>query len=203
MKIEPCKVFEMVVYKTYRNGRLSITNVPHNICVSSKVGTANERIQEEYLLPEVLENIVTIYKYMEQHGLMEMDYQKFLSIWNFDKNVSTSSTMVKEEIKEVSLEDQKEVIAYVREEWIDKYQKMKLQEGNLIYKEKLDFFHECLERLPELQQKIIEMKYLQVEENGRFPLDDFIYPELHIGRSYYYIQKKKALYSLGLSLLRN
>lgn len=65
----------------------------------------------------------------------------------------------------------------------------------------LEYFHKKLNALPKLHQEIIKKKYLQRGDDGKFLPDDVVYNELHIGRTYYFIKKKEALYWLGLSLL--
>lgn len=67
---------------------------------------------------------------------------------------------------------------------------------------KLLFFNTALEKLPMLHQQIITKKYLMIDSEGKQQLDDFVYGELHIGRTYYYKKKKEALHLLGKELLR-
>lgn len=72
---------------------------------------------------------------------------------------------------------------------------------NVSATEWLEYFHSKLERLPKLYQEIIETKYLDLNEYGEFKRDDYVYLDLNLGRSYYYMKKKEALYWLGLALL--
>lgn len=72
---------------------------------------------------------------------------------------------------------------------------------NVSATEWLEYFHSKLERLPKLYQEIIKTKYLDLNEYGEFKRDDYVYLDLNLGRSYYYIKKKEALYWLGLALL--
>lgn len=65
----------------------------------------------------------------------------------------------------------------------------------------LNYFHKKLDALPKLHQEIIKKKYLERGDDGKFIPDDVVCNELHIGRTYYFIKKKEALYWLGLSLL--
>ncbi|QNK89069.1 hypothetical protein H7992_04915 [Sporosarcina sp. resist] len=66
----------------------------------------------------------------------------------------------------------------------------------------LNTFHEHLDKLPQIHKEIIMNKYLKRDSGGRFPLDDFVYCELHITRKNYYVLKKEALYWLGLQLIK-
>lgn len=196
------KVIDMVVYKPYYNGSLCVTNVPYTLKVDANTSKKRERVREESISSEVFQHLAFIFEYMEKHSLTELDYQSFISTRN------TSATM------SISVDDREAIIDYVMKEWIEKYYKMSVRvnldthvnakeaEERNILKAKLDFFHSHLEQLPELHQNIITMKYLKLESNGRFPIDDFIYTELHIGKTCYYKHKKEALYWLGLSLLK-
>ncbi len=195
------KLVDMVVYKPYYNGSLCVSNVPYTLKIDANITKKRERVREEFISSEVFQHLAKIFEYMEKHSLTELDYQ------NFTSNYVALTTL------SISADDREAIIDYVMKEWIEKYYKMSLRvssnvhfnskesEEKNITREKLDFFHSQLEQLPELHQDIIKMKYLKLESNGRFPIDDFIYTELHIGRTYYYKQKKEALYWLGLSLL--
>ena len=68
--------------------------------------------------------------------------------------------------------------------------------------EKKHYFTRQLAKLPALHQAIVAKKYVEVDADGKQPLDDFVYGELHIGRTYYYKKKKEALYLLGKALLQ-
>lgn len=193
-----------VVYKTHYNGDMRIDNVPYIRQVTNSKRTGKEDPRNDYISYEVLKNLAMIYKYMAEHQLTQMDYQEFISIRNFEEE---EPVMPKQKLMDLDLKNQKEVIQYVKTEWLDKYFEWKLQshssnrEVQESAKTQLEFFHKQLQQLSELHQKIITMKYLQMNESGRFTLDDFIYQSLHISRSNYYLQKKKALYLLGLALI--
>lgn len=203
------KLVEMVIYKTYYNGTLCVNNVPYTVKVDMD-NNKKERVKEEFISSDTYEQLATIFYYMEKNKLKKLDYQKFMTVNNYSgKELNRSAN----EICSISMEDREAVIDYVMKVWIEKYYEMHLRaytnafmdskesEEKSINKAKLEFFHSRLEVLPALHQEIIRKKYLQLESNGRFPIDDFIYSELHIGRSNYYKQKKEALYWLGLSLM--
>ncbi|MBS4203688.1 ArpU family phage packaging/lysis transcriptional regulator [Lederbergia citrea] len=71
----------------------------------------------------------------------------------------------------------------------------------LTAEEWLHYFHERLIKLPEMHQEIIEKKYLQRGYDGKYPPDDLVYQEMHMGRTLYYQKKKESLYWFGLALL--
>lgn len=203
------KLVKMVIYKTYYNGTLCVNNVPYTVKVDME-NNKKERVKEEFISSDTYEQLATIFNYMEKNRLTKLDYQKFMTINNFDEK---KSNRIEKEKGFISADNREAVIDYVMKEWIEKYYEMYLRAHTNAYMDskeseeksmnraKLDFFHARLEALPALHQEIIRKKYLQLESNGRFPIDDFIYSELHIGRSNYYKQKKEALYWLGLSLL--
>ncbi len=64
----------------------------------------------------------------------------------------------------------------------------------------VEAFHVNLECLPELHRKLIQLKYLSRSSDGKYLSDDFVYSELNLSRSAYYLLKKDALYWLGLQL---
>lgn len=64
----------------------------------------------------------------------------------------------------------------------------------------VEAFHLNLESLPELHRKLIQLKYLSRSSDGKYLSDDFVYTELNLSRSAYYLLKKDALYWLGLQL---
>lgn len=182
-----------IVCKTHYNGIMQVSNVPY-------IQMDHRGHSRDYLTYEVLKNLSIIYKYMEEHHITEMDYQEFISIRNFDLEQERPAQ------KNFDANNQKEIIRYVKNEWLNNYFKWELQshssDPELVKnaKEKLDYFHEKLSKLSELHQEIIKLKYLQKDENGRYPLDDFVYPQLLLGRTSYYAYKKEALYLLGLAL---
>ncbi|MFL0365726.1 ArpU family phage packaging/lysis transcriptional regulator [Pseudobacillus sp. 179-B 2D1 NHS] len=71
---------------------------------------------------------------------------------------------------------------------------------NLTAKEWIIYFHSKLNNLPEQLQQIIEKKYLCRGSDGKYPLDQKVYLDLHLSRTVYYIRRKQALYWLGLAL---
>lgn len=190
-----------VVYKSHHNGDMRINNVPF---IKMRKGRAAS--SEDYISSEVLQNLAVIYKYMEEHHLTEMDYRQFVSIWNFEKQ--REEEPAEEPSKNYDPKNQKAIIDYVRTEWLNKYHQWKWQANSAnpevmkLAKGKIKLLEDKVNQLSELHQEIIKLKFLEVNEFGEFPLDDFVYQTLHISRAYYYIQKKKALYLLGLSLLQ-
>ncbi len=159
---------------------------------------------------DVLFQLSHIFKYMNIHNLQEFDYREF-NIVNTDLNKKSDKKRVNEKFT-----DEREMfIKYALKKWIDNYFEMKVRantpktcmdkmdnrsnETNYA-REWLDFFHSKLNRLPELHREIIEKKYLKIQVPGRYVIDDFVYGELHIARSLYYVRKKEGLYWLGLAL---
>lgn len=59
-------------------------------------------------------------------------------------------------------------------------------------------FFEKIFELDDMEQRIIEMKYTNID--GQRLTDDQIYPDLYINRTLYYQIKRKALVSLGTKL---
>lgn len=64
----------------------------------------------------------------------------------------------------------------------------------------VEAFHSNLNSLPELHRKLIQLKYLSRSADGKYQGDEFVYPELNLGRTAYYSAKTDALYWLGLQL---
>lgn len=91
---------------------------------------------------------------------------------------------------------ERDVVSYVLKRWLNIYMEWRFDEG------KKRYFEEQLAKLPALHQAIVTKKYLEVDIEGKQPLDDFVYGELHIGRTHYYKKKKEALYWLGKALLK-
>ncbi len=54
-------------------------------------------------------------------------------------------------------------------------------------------FHSNLNSLPELHRKLIQLKYLSRSAEGKYQGDEFVYPELNLSRSAYYIEKISTL----------
>lgn len=214
---------EDVVLKTFINGKLTVLNVPYKLI--EKQGTScnietSDITKKEFLPHYVLFQLSNIFKYMKQNNLSVMDYQRFLS--TKQKSSSVGSEISKENkmnkqnattskgVNRKKVDERNIVVKYVLNEWIDRYYEIKLQanslqstfdnEGGDRFQSWLDYFHEKLGGLPEIYQDIIENKYLKIEVDGKYPLDDFVYRELHISRSLYFERKKEALFLLGRAL---
>lgn len=112
----------------------------------------------------------------------------------------------------IETQHKKTIVKNTLDGWLGRYFKIQLQSktsqaiNNAESSDKnkasawLDYFHAKLEELPELDKSIITKKYLKLEYNGRFPLDDTVINELFISQRQYYYRKKEALYLLGLAL---
>lgn len=173
---------EGIVLRTFENGKVLINNVPYQ----------KEETGEEFLPYHILYRLSEILKYMEKEGKRELCYQKFVGE-DWGKMNSGG--------KEDKIRSKDEVIKYVLEDWLEKYYEEKLKattEG--VSKDWLNYFYEKLSQLPDLHREIIERKYLKKDYDGRYPLDEIVYNEMHIARGSYYIRKKEALYWLGLGL---
>lgn len=195
------ELIDMVVYKPFRMGKLSVLNVPHVLKVDVDT-TKKERIRSEYLKEEVQRQVDQMLDYMQTASLFEMDYQQY-DVIQADKKVEKVLAHVNKPT--INL-DKKEITKYVLKEWLQKYFEMNLLKNSSLQediKEKLEYFHASLNKLPASHRKLIEVKYLNLEYNGKFPLDDLVYGELCIGKTLYYEQKKEALYWLGLALMGN
>ena len=204
---------ESVLYQPFVNGDMRVNNVPYTLLLQQGPN-AVRTMTEPYLSHKVLFQLSHIFKHMRMNNLKEVDYREFveqekaLSAFNSEPNVEGFS--VKEPNKP-SPRTEKEVIAYVLEEWIGQYQTVKMQirtdhNGNPVdansrkAKEWIDLFHETLDRLPDLHKDIIRKKYLEVERDGKYSIDVFVYDELHITKHVYYKRKAEALYRLGSAL---
>lgn len=190
---------KQVAFKTFHNGSLKVLNVPY--LPSSDNG------KEGFIPHEVLFQLSHIFKYMNIHGLEEFDYQQF-------KMVKTPMVVSSEKKKaKKQFDDEKVKLAqYALKEWVNKYFEMSMKAKATVTnfddldnpnsefnqaKRWLELFHERLEALPELHREIIEKKYL---ESASYPPDLYVYTDLHMTRTLYYLTKKEALYWLGLAL---
>ncbi|NUJ32967.1 hypothetical protein HUS65_21275, partial [Pseudoalteromonas sp. 2103] len=68
---------------------------------------------------------------------------------------------------------------------------------SIIANEWINLFHEKLDLLPEEFKKLIELKYLNRREDGKYHGDYFVYTQLNVSRAKYYRMKKEALEELG------
>lgn len=196
-------LIEMVVYKPFSMGRFSVLNVPHLLKVDMDT-TKKERIRSEHIEESVQRQVDKMLDYMKESSVFEMDFQQFsLNQKEKDLKIANNDLLAFATRPTINFE-KSEITKYVLKEWLQKYFEMNLLKHSNLQgdiKEKLDYFHASLNKLPASHQKLIEMKYLNLEYNGSFPLDDFIYEELCIGKTLYYKQKKEALYWLGLALI--
>ncbi len=196
---------KQVAFKTFYNGNLKVFNVPYF--------PSDDNDETGFIPYEVLFQLSHIFKYMHMHNEGEFDYQHF----NMVKTHMTTDSDKKKARKKFN-EEKDRFVKYVLDEWIAKYFVMKLKAkkkpmsagGPDRQNEKcrqaeqwLDLFQSKLNELPELHREIIARKYLQIKASGSYPLDDFVYSEMHIGRTNYYERKKEALYWLGLALWNN
>ena len=119
------------------------------------------------------ENLIKIVEYAHQNNVQEVYFSPFL----FNGN------------------SKEQVVNYVMEHWLNVYYEWRKDQ------EKVEYFHSKLESLPKLHQSIVRLKFLELDCEGKQPLDDFVYQELHISRTHYYKKKKEAIYWLGLALI--
>lgn len=201
IEIFQVKPGKQIAFKTFYNGNLKVFNVPYL--------PSDDNEGSGFIPYEVLFQLSHIFKYMNIHNLVDFDYQDFDMV-NTHLEIHSSKKKAKKKFN-----DEKErFVKYALDEWISKYYEMKLAaekktttEGvenpyshSYQAKQWIDFFHSKLHELPELHREIIERKYLQIQVSGSYPIDDFVYSEMHIGRTFYYERKKEALYWLGLAL---
>lgn len=130
----------------------------------------------EHVTVKELETLVAVAKYAEAN--------QFENYW-FNPNQSYEA---------ITKGGEKDVVNYALK-WLNTYLEWRFDEDRQHY------FAMRLAKLPTLHQAIINKKYVEVDSEGKQNLDDFVYGELHIGRTYYYKKKKEALYLLGKALL--
>ena len=194
-----------VLFKTFYNGNLKVFNVPY-FPSEDNDGTG-------FIPYEVLFQLSHIFKYMHIHNAGEFDYQHFDMV-----KTHMTTDLDKKKARKKFNDEKDKFVKYVLDEWIANYFVMKLTAekkpmaaggpDNLHWncmqaQQWLDLFHSKLNELPELHREIVERKYLQIQVSGSYSLDDFVYSEMHIGRTNYYERKKEALYWLGLALWNN
>ncbi|RST57398.1 hypothetical protein D5F11_023095 [Siminovitchia terrae] len=193
---------KQVAFKTFYNGNLKVFNVPYF--------PSDDSEGSGFIPYEVLFQLSHIFKYMNIQNLDEFNYEDFKVVHTYLQFHSD-----KEKAKKKFKDEKDMFIQYALKEWIEKYYEMKLKANRsdspfgetdkpndeaVQARQWLDFFHSKLNELPELQREIIKKKYLQIEVSGNYPLDDFVYAELHLTRAFYYRRKKEGLYWLGLAL---
>lgn len=190
---------EGIRLKPFRNGDLTVKNVP--FVYGKQKGASGE-----FVPCEVFQELSTIFRFMLQENVFEYDYL------NKNQLISTDEETLFH-IPSLDLDNETEVVNYVLNEWFEPYYEMRLKANSIVVagsdqeKEKkknqlkLKLIDEKLNELPELHREILQMKYMQPGDEGRFPLDDIVHTSLGLGRTTYYKRRKEALYWLGLSIL--